>query len=80
MAMPAWMPEAWNHLSAENQKKAENIIQVLLAQLSDGQAAAPAQPDNAKHLKTRIRFDLLKGQIKIAENFDDPLPEFETQS
>lgn len=67
MAMPAWMPEAWSKLSADNQKKAENIIQVLLAQLGDEQPAK----------KTKLQFDVLKGKIKIADNFDDPLPEFE---
>ena len=67
MAMPAWMPEAWSKLSADNQKKAENIIQFLLAQLGDEQPAK----------KTKLQFDVLKGKIKIADNFDDPLPEFE---
>ena len=77
MAMPAWMPEAWNRLSTENQKKAENIIQVLLNQLSDEQTMAHVQPEESKPKKTRVQFDVLKGRIRIADNFDDPLPEFE---
>ena len=69
MAMPAWMPEAWNKLSAENQKKAESIIQVLLTQLSEEK---PVQ----KPRKTKLQFDVMKGKIKIADNFDDPLQGF----
>lgn len=67
MAMPAWIPEAWNRLSADNQKKAENILQVLLKEL--GEAEAPK--------KTHIQYDIMRGRINVAGNFDDPLPEFE---
>ena len=67
MAMPAWIPEAWNKLSEDNQKKAENILQVLLKEL--GEADVPK--------KTHIQYDVMKGKITIADNFDDPLTEFE---
>ena len=38
MAMPAWMHEAWNELSSDNQKKAEMIIQIILTQLGEDRA------------------------------------------
>ena len=70
--MPAWIPEAWNRLSIDNQKKAESIIHVLLSELSDSTPMEAVKPK-----KTNIQYDVLKGKIKIADNFDDPLPEFE---
>ena len=68
MAMPAWIPEAWSKLSADNQKKAESIIHDLLTELGN-EATEPR--------KTKIRYDVLKGKITVAENFYDPLSEFE---
>ena len=66
MAMPAWVPETWAKLSEENQKQAGDFLQFLLT-----------QQEKEKKPKNEELFDLLKGQIEIYDNFDDPLPGFE---
>ena len=66
MAMPAWMPEAWNKLSTDNQKKAETIIQVLLAQLGEDQPAP-------KKRKLGIFSDRF---ISMSDDFNEPLEAF----
>ena len=66
MAMPAWVSEAWAKLSEENQKQASDYLQLLLSQQQES-----ARP------KKEFPFGALKGQIWVADNFDDPLPEFE---
>ena len=69
MAMPAWVPEAWAKLNEENQKQASDYLQLLL---SKQQATVKS--------KKPFPFGVMKGKIWVADNFDDPLPEFETQS
>ena len=71
MAMPAWVPEAWGRLNADNQKQAGDLLQFLLSR-QEAQAAEDAKPK-----KSRVQYDVLKGKIKGYDNFDDPLPEFE---
>ena len=66
MAMPAWVPETWAKLNEENQKQAGDFLQFLLSRQNEEQ-----QP------KQEFPFGILKGKIKVADNFDDPLPEFE---
>ena len=66
VAMPAWMPEAWNRLSADNQKKAETIIQVLLTQLEDEKPA----PKKRKLGVLSDRF------ISMSDDFNEPLEAF----
>lgn len=66
MAMPAWVPEAWAKLNEDNQKHmSEYLQQVLSKQEAD---TKPVKP---------FPFGIMKGKIYVADNFDDPLPEFE---
>ena len=66
MAMPAWVPEAWAKLNEDNQKQMSDYLQLLLSK----------QEAETKHRKP-FPFGIMKGQIHVADNFDDPLPEFE---
>ena len=66
MAMPAWVPEAWAKLSEENKKQAGDFVQFLLT-----------QQEKEKKPNNEALFDILKGQIEVYDNFDDPLPGFE---
>ena len=68
MAMPAWVPEAWGRLNADNQKQIGNFLQFLLSQ---------QEAEDAKPKKSRVQYDVLRSKIKVYDNFDDPLPEFE---
>lgn len=65
MAMPAWVPEAWAQLSEENQKQAGDYLKLLLSRQEEPKPKKP------------FPFGIMKGQIHIADNFDDPLPGFE---
>lgn len=67
MAMPAWVPEAWAELNADKQKQVGDFIQFMLAQQEKEKTEAPKP----------FRFGMMKGQIEVYDNFDDPLPEFE---
>ena len=69
MAMPAWMPEAWAQLNEEDQKSVSDFMSFLLNRKK------PAQ-EEATLLKP-VNYGVFKGRIKVPENFDDPLPEFE---
>ena len=71
MAMPAWVPEAWNALSEDNQKQAGDFLRFLLEQQNNAQEvfATEASPKP-------MNYGVLKGHIKVPEGFDDPLPEF----
>jgi len=71
MAMPAWVPEAWGRLNAENQRQAGNFLHFLLSQQEEKAG------EMTKSRKSRVQYDVMKGRIKIFDNFDDPLPEFE---
>ena len=71
MGMPAWVPEAWGRLNTDNQRQAGNFLQFLLAQ-QEAQVEGDAKPK-----KSRVQYDVLKDKIKVYDNFDDPLPEFE---
>ena len=35
------------------------------------------QEDDPKLRKTRLQFDVMKGQIELYDNFDDPVPGLE---
>ena len=67
MAMPAWVPVTWAKLNEENKKQADAFMKQLYSkqQAEDMSSVKPFQ------------FGVLKGQIEIADNFDDPLPCFE---
>ncbi len=65
MAMPNWVPEYWAKLNDENKKQADDFIKQLYLKQEGGQQK-----------KTNLQFDVLKGQIWVADNFDDPLPCF----
>ncbi len=67
MAMPAWIPESWAKLNDANKKQAEDFIQFLL--LKQKEETLPG--------KEGFPFGILRGKIKISDDFDDPLPEFE---
>ena len=71
MGMPAWVPEAWGRLNADNQRQAGNFLQFLLLQ-QEAQLAGDSKPK-----KSNVQYDVLKQKIKVYDNFDDPLPEFE---
>ncbi len=66
MAMPAWVPQAWAKLSEENQKQASDYLKLLLSEQGAGET---------KEVKP-FQFGVLKGQIEVFDNFDDPLPCF----
>lgn len=66
MAMPNWVPEYWAKLNDENKKQADNFIKQLYLKQEGGEVP-PVKP---------FQFDILKGQIEIEDNFDDPLPCF----
>lgn len=61
----------WARLNADNQKQAGNFLQFLLSQ-QEAQAA-----EDVKSKKSKVQYDVLKGKIRVYDNFDDPLPEFE---
>ena len=63
MAMPAWMPEAWAELNANEQKQISDFMQFLLSQ-------------NREKKLQPLNYGVFKGKIKLPPNFDDPLPEF----
>ena len=67
MAMQAWIPETWAKLNDANKKQAEDFMQFLLLK----------QEDDPKLRKTRLQFDVMKGQIELYDNFDDPMPGLE---
>ena len=67
MAMPAWVPEAWSELSEEKQELAGAFLQFLLSQQREAQ----------KPNRSGFPFGMLKGEIEVSDNFDDPLPGLE---
>lgn len=67
MEMPEWISDTWAKLNTDRQKRAEDFVYYLLEQ---------QKKEDAKEVKPFI-FGALKGQIKVYDNFDDPLPEFE---
>ena len=69
MAMPAWIPEAWSKLSEEQQKEAGDFLRLLLDSSKDKNLR---NPDHRG-----FPFGILKGKIRVADNFDDPLPGLE---
>ncbi len=66
MAMPAWVAETWNALSEDRKKQAGDFLKVLLSEQREEQKPPSSFP-----------FGILRGKIEVADNFDDPLPEFE---
>ena len=67
MAMPNWVPEYWAKLNDENKKQADDFIKQLYL-----------KQEASEEVKVKpFQFNALKGQIEIADNFDDPLPCFE---
>lgn len=67
MAMPAWLPEAWNRLSADNQKQASDYLQYLLSQ---------QEKDEQSKLKKRKLGLLANRFVFMADDFNEPLAEF----
>ena len=67
MAMPAWVPEVWSQLSEDHQKEAGDFLRSLLSQ----------QKGEKMINKTGFPFGILKGQVEMFDNFDDPLPGLE---
>ena len=68
MAMPAWMPEEWAKLSEDDQKSVSDFMKYLLSKADAPGTDAPIKP---------LNYGVFKGKIRVPENFDDPLPEFE---
>ena len=67
MAMPAWIPEAWGALSADDQKSVSDYMQFLLSrQKTEGREEKPKP----------LNYGVFKGKIRVPDSFDDPLPEF----
>lgn len=67
MEMPEWISETWAKLNEDSQKQAEDYIRFLLEQ---------QKKEESKKVKPFI-FGTMRGQIKVYDNFDDPLPELE---
>ena len=70
MAMPETVIRDWAVLNREDQEQAAQFISLL---------AFRRQHENASQepRKSRVQFDVWKGQIEVFDNFDDPLPGFE---
>ena len=66
MAKPTWAAETWNALSEDRKKQAGDFFKALLSEQREEQKTPSGFP-----------FGILRGKIEIADNFDDPLPEFE---
>ncbi len=69
MAMPAWIPEAWNRLSADNQRQVGSFMRFLLTQQDEAEARVTAPKRKLGPLSDRFEY--------IAPDFDAPLEEFE---
>ena len=67
MAMPAWIPEAWNRLNEDNQKQIADYMEFLLSRQSD---AVKAKDEKRKLGLLADRFEF------IADDFDAPLEDF----
>ena len=67
MAMPAWIPEAWGKLTADNQRQAGDFLQFLLSQ----------QEKEARSKPGKRRLGVLADRfIAMADDFDEPLEDF----
>lgn len=67
MAMPAWIPEAWNRLNEDNQKQIADYMEFLLSRQGD---AVKAKNEKRKLGLLANRFEF------IADDFDAPLEDF----
>ena len=70
MAMPETVMRDWAVLNREDQEQAAQFISLLAFRRQHEDAS------RASH-KSRVQFDIWKGQIEVFDNFDDPLPGFE---
>lgn len=70
MAMPETVLKDWAALNREDQEQAAQFISLLAYRRQHENA--PQEPR-----KSKVQFDVWKGQIEVLDNFDDPMPEFE---
>ena len=70
MAMPETVMRDWAVLNREDQEQAAQFISLLAFRRQHEDTS------RASH-KSRVQFDVWKGQIEVFDNFDDPLPGFE---
>ena len=68
MAMPAWIPEAWNRLNEDNQKQIADYMEFLLSRQGDAVMAPKNEKRKLGLLADRFEF--------IADDFDAPLEDF----
>lgn len=68
MAMPTWVPDAWNRLSEDNQKQVGSFMQFLLSQQDSAMPDTRAKERRLGSLADRFEF--------IADDFNDPIDEF----
>ena len=67
MAMPAWVPDAWNRLSEDNQKQVGSFMQFLLSQQDSAAPDTRAKKRKLGSLANRFEF--------ITDDFNDPIEE-----
>ena len=67
MAMPAWIPEAWGKLTADNQRQAGDFLRFLLSQQ---EKEKPSKPGKRQLGMLADRF------VSMADDFDEPLEDF----
>ena len=67
MAMPETVLKDWETLNREDREQAAQFISML---------ALRRQRESAPR-KSKVQFDVWKGQIEVFDNFDDPLPGLE---
>ena len=60
------VPQIWNQLNGTNQKHALTYMEFLYHQQQESETTPRQLP-----------FGILKGKLRMTEDFDDPLPEFE---
>lgn len=64
--MPVNIPKIWSQLNGTNQKHALTYMEFLYHQQQESEAKPKPLP-----------YGILKGKLKMSEDFDDPMPEFE---
>lgn len=70
MAIPETVLRDWETLNHEDQNQAAQFISLLAWRRRQEQVQREPR-------KTRVQFDVWKGQIELLDNFDDPLPGLE---
>ena len=66
--MPAWIPEAWNRLNANNQKQLGDYLQALLSQQEGNVTPMPVPKRKLGALSERFEF--------MSADFNDPIDDF----